>query len=393
MDFALNDDQKMLRESVARFVTKSYDFETRRKRAALGGFARECWNSFAEMGWLAVTIAEESGGAGFGPIEAAIIAEEFGRGLVLEPFVMCGLFPAALLARCQAGATRTELLGALGSGEQLFAVAHGEPALRGRVSPLGTIARRNADGSYRIDGHKSLAVGAPVADRLLVLAAAETAGGAGRLFVVDAAAPGLQLERYTLLDGTPAADVHFDGVRVPAEALLTGADDALVAAQAAIDETIVACCAELLGDMEDAIALTAEYIKTRKQFGVAIGSFQALQHRMADMAIELSQARASLHRALAALTEPRANDERSVIVSGCKAQIVRSAHFVTAQSIQLHGGYGITEEYKVGHHFRRLLILDPLLGDARHHLGRYAAWLQRGALDAAVADNTLETHV
>lgn len=372
MEFALNDDQKMLRESVARFVDKDYDFETRRKRVAAGGFSRECWNSFAEMGWLAASVAESHGGLGFGPIEAAIIAEELGRGLVLEPFVLCGVFPAAVLAHCAADAQRQALLPALASGETLFAVAHSEPDSRGRLDMLATRASREPDGSYRLDGHKSLVIGAPVADRLLVLARLE---GTLRLFLLEPQASGVRLERFALLDGTPAADLILDGARVPHEALL-GDGDALDGFEAAVDEALGALLAELLGDMEDAIALTAAYIKTRKQFGVTIGSFQVLQHRMADMAIELSQARASLHRALAALTQP-GDQPRSVGISGCKAQIFRSAHFVTTQCIQLHGGYGITEEYKVGHHFRRLLILDPVFGDARFHLARYAAWLHR----------------
>ena len=386
MNFELSDEQRMLRESVSRFIEKSYTFKVRQNRVANeNGFSREAWNTFAEMGWLGVSVPEQFGGLGFSSIETAIIAEELGKGLVLEPYLMCGLFPAAVLVHCAASEHKQRLLPQLTSAETLFAVACSEPDARGDLSRVDTRARPNDDGSYRLDGQKSLVVGAPVADQLIVGARTEGAdslNGEVSLFLVDANTEGVRLDTYSLLDGTPAADMVFTQAIVPSGALLTQREGVLEGLQQAVDETLVAICAELVGDMEDAIPITAEYIKTRKQFGVPIGSFQVLQHRMADMAIELSQARASLHRALAAVTEPEQAD-RSVTVSGCKAQIFASAYFVTSQCIQLHGGYGITEEYRIGHHFRRLLILDPLFGDRNVHLNRYATHLQKQALKSA----------
>lgn len=381
MNFDLNEEQQMLSESVSRFAERSYPFELRLRRAsAENGFSRETWRSFAELGWLGASVPEEFGGLGFSTVESAIIAEELGRALVLEPFLLCSFLPAALLLHCAAEQQKADLLPGLAAADVIYAAALSERNTRGSLSGLQTTAAV-ARGSYVLHGHKTLVVGAPVADRFIVTA--RRAGGDREdgvsLFLVDKDAPGVRLEKYSLLDGTPAADLHFEEVEVAAEALLGEEGSAFPGLQQAVDESLVIQCAELLGDMEDAIALTADYVKIRKQFGVPIGSFQAVQHRLADMAIELSQARASLHLGLMALSVSGQN--RSEAVSGCKAQVVRSAHFVTTQGIQLHGGYGITEEYKVGHHFRRLMVMNPVLGNGEYHLDRYARSLQSARPD------------
>ncbi|MGF6598426.1 alkylation response protein AidB-like acyl-CoA dehydrogenase [Paraburkholderia sp. GAS448] len=378
MNFDLSDEQQMLQDSAQRFVQKNYTFEHRRKLAARGnGFSRDMWRTFGEMGWLGVAVPEAFGGLGFTPVEGALIAEQLGRALVLEPYVMCGVFPAALVSRCANGQQRDALLAEIISGETVIAVAHSEREARGVVSHAATTARLVPDGAWRLDGHKTLVVGAPLADRLIVVA--RVAGGvrddAGLgLFVVDPHAAGVTLEPYHLLDGTPAADLVLGGVTVDAAAALGTPGEAIEGLQAAVDEAVVATCAELVGDIDDTVELTSEYLKTRKQFGVPIGSFQALQHRIADMAIDAMQGRATLHRALRALTED--GGTRSVEVSGCKAQTIRSGKFVTQQGIQLHGGYGITDEYKVGHHYRRMLIVDVLFGNMEYHLNRYARQIQ-----------------
>ncbi|MBB5423481.1 alkylation response protein AidB-like acyl-CoA dehydrogenase [Paraburkholderia sp. JPY158] len=386
MDFELSDEQRMLQESAQRFVQKSYTFEHRRNLASeAGGFSRDTWRTLGEMGWLGIAVPEEMGGLGFSPVESAIVAEQIGRALVLEPYAMCGVFPASLVTRCGREGQRETLLAEIVSGEAVYAVAHSEREARGQVHYVTATARKTADGTWRLDGYKTLVVGAPVADRLLVVArtsgAATDKDGIG-IFVVDPKQTGVTLKTCALLDGTPSADLLLEGVIVAQSDVLGETGNAFDGLQAAVDETIVSICAELVGDMEDAIELASEYLKTRKQFGVAIGSFQALQHRMADMAIDAMQARATLHRALLALTENGPN--RSVEVSGCKAQTTRSAKFVTQQGIQLHGGYGITNEYKVGHHYRRHLVLDALFGNMDYHLNRYARQIQCEAL-AAVA--------
>lgn len=383
MNFDLTEEQQMLQDSARRYVEKSYPFEARRALADEGGgFRRETWNEIAEMGWLGVAVPEALGGLGYSPVETALIAEQLGTALVLEPYVACGVFPAALLVQCAAGEQRESLLEQLVSGEKLFAVAQNERQARGTLHSVTTRATQDGDG-WLLTGQKTLVVGATVADQLIVLArtagAAQDADGL-TLFLVDPKAPGVRLEALRLLDGTPAADIVLDGARVSAADVIGTPGSALPGLQAAVDEAIVAFNAELVGDMEDTIALCADYLKTRKQFGVTIGSFQALQHRMADMAIELTQARATLHRGLAALAAGGA--DQSVTVSGCKVQTLQSARVVTTQGIQLHGGYGITEEYKVGHHYRRLLLVDALFGTAEFHLKRYTKQLQATVLAA-----------
>jgi len=286
--------------------------------------------------------------------------------------------------RCASEPQKQSLLAAIGSGELLIAVAHSEAQSRGELTQVAIRARRHADG-YLLSGRKTLVVGGPVADRLLVIA--RTAGAAGdragiSVFLIDPASPGVRLEPYRLLDGTPAADLILEDAVVPDSARLGAEGAAFTALEQAVGEAIVGLCAETMGGIEDVIRLTSEHLKTRRQFGVPIGSFQALQHRFADMAIERMLARATLHRALEILATPSRPDP-GVLLGGCKAQVTRSAKFVTAQGIQLHGGYGITEEYRVGHHWRRLLLTDALFGSLDHHLNRYAQ-LIRG-LETAVS--------
>jgi alkylation response protein AidB-like acyl-CoA dehydrogenase len=381
MNFDLTEEQQALRDSVRRYVEKSYTLEARRQVANAGGFRRETWAAFAEMGWLMASIPDAYSGLGFTAVETALIAEQMGRGLVLEPHTLCGIFPAAVVLNCATEPQKQDLLTRIGSGDELLAVAHSEPAARGCVSHVAATAERRGNG-YILKGRKSLVVGAPVADQLVVVA--RTAGAARdeegiSLFLVSPQESGVKLQRCQLLDGTPAADLILENVAVAGAALIGHEGKAFAGLQHAVDEAIVAVCAETVGGMEDVIALCAEYLKTRKQFGVAIGTFQALQHRMADMAIELMQARATLHRALAALASASAED-RSVVISGCKAQITNSAKFVTAQGIQLHGGYGITEEYRVGHHYRRLVLTDTIFGNLDFHLNRYAGSIRGGSV-------------
>ena len=379
MNFDLTEEQQMLKDGVSRFVQKSYTFEHRRALRKAEGFARDTWGSFAELGWLAAAVPEASGGLGFGPVETALIAEELGRGLVLEPFVACAVLPVAVLRNVAHPDQQAALMESVASGEQVVAVAHGEASARGNPAWAETSATRE-DGDWRLRGRKTLVVGAPVADRFIVVA--RTAGEPDSpeglsCFVLDADTAGLRIEPFRLVDGGPAGELVLEDVRLGAEALLGTEGAAFAGLQQAIDEAIVVQCAEVVGGMEDVLALCSDYLKTRKQFGVPIGSFQALQHRMADMAIELMQARGSLQRGLAALAEQR--PDRSEVVSGCKAQVMRSAKFVTAQGIQLHGGYGITEEYRVGHHYRRLLQQDAIFGGMEFHLRRYAAHVQATA--------------
>ena len=378
MDFNLSDEQRMLQENARRYMEKSYAFNNREAIAADGSFSSRKWQEYADMGWLAAGIPEAYGGVGFGAVEIAILVEEMGRGLLLEPYLHACLLPSALIQHCADEAYKMRLLPAIGSGEALIAVACSEPESRGDVAWATTRAQRRGD-EYVLNGRKSMVVCAAQSDWLLVVArsAGEAGAAAGlSIFLLARDTPGVSLESVRLLDGTPAADLVLNDVVIPAASLLGAEGGAYPGLQRGIDECIVHQCAEIVGGMEDVLALCSAYLKTRKQFGVAIGSFQTLQHRMADMAIETMQARASLHRGLAILVSDSPADERSAQISGCKAQVMRSAKFVTAQGIQLHGGYGVTEEFKVGHHYRRLVLGNAWLGGMDYHLARYARLIQ-----------------
>jgi alkylation response protein AidB-like acyl-CoA dehydrogenase len=387
MNFVLSDEQQMLLDSARQYIDRSYTFEHRKQVVKRGGFERPTWRSFGEMGWLAASIPLAQEGLGFSAVETALIAEQIGRGLVLEPYTLCGVFPAAVVNHCGTEDQKATVLPAIGSGQVFTAVAYGEQDARGCVAHVRASATRQPDGTYLLNGRKTAVVGAPMAERLLVVArtSGSTRDEAGiSVFLVERCSAGLTLEPYQLVDGTPAADILMKDVVVPESATIGPEGAAYRRLQLAVDESIVSLCAETVGGMQDVLALCADYLKTRKQFGVPIGTFQALQHRMADMAIEMSQARATLHRALAALANVESAD-RSVVISGCKAQVTRSAKFVTAQGIQLHGGYGITEEYRVGHHYRRLLLTDAAFGNLEHHLNRYARHIHTQARAMAAA--------
>ena len=372
MRFDLTEEQKLLQESASRFLERDYGFEKRRARVKAGdAFDRCIWKTFGEMGWLSIIVPERDGGLGQSVIEAALVAEELGRHQVLEPYVACGILPVKLLTGL-AHSRHADLVAGLLAGEVVAALAHSEPQARGNVCDVAANARLGSSG-WRINGRKSLVVGAPIADCFIVSARTSgdrTSEQGVSLFLVPADAPGLRVEGNRLMDWSSGADVVFDDVLVGSDALLGNVGMAAPVLQDVIDEAIVLLCAEVVGAMEGAIDVTAEYIKTRKQFGVAIGSFQALQHRMADMAIELVQARSAVYRALQAiqLDSPR----KSIDISGCKAFVTRIGKWTTSQGIQLHGGYGMTEEYKVGQYFKRLLVIDAIFGRMDYHLNRYA---------------------
>jgi len=380
MDFNLSDEQRMLQENARRYMEKTYTFSMRQAIAADGGFSRDVWRAFSEMGWLAAGIPEAFDGVGFGPVETTLLVEEMGRGVLLEPYLHGCLFPAAVIQHCAGEAHQAELLPLIASGAALITVAFSEPAARGETSWVACRAERKGN-AYVLNGRKSVVVCAEQSDWVLVVARTSGEPGDGdglSVFLVGRDTPGVSWDAARLLDGTPAADLLLDNVEVPAAALMGTEGSAYPGLQHAVDLMIVHQCAEIVGGMEDVLTLCADYLKTRKQFGVPIGSFQALQHRMADMAIETMQARASLHRALAILAADVSAHERSAQISGCKAQVLRSAKFVTAQGIQLHGGYGLTEEFRVGHHYRRLVLNNAWWGGLEFHLSRYARFIQLG---------------
>lgn len=370
MDFNLSDEQQMLRDGARRFVREQYAFEARRAlvKSELG-FSREHWGTYAELGWLALGLPEDVGGLGCPFSDTAILLEELGRGLVLEPFVSTAVLCARILDRCDNAEVRAAVLGAVAAGGLTLALAHDEPGHRFDVGRADVSARPAGDG-FVLNGTKILVLDGPAADRFVV-SATVTGDRAPSLFIVSRDADGLELEAYPLIDGGRAADLRLSSVACPASARLAGPDSATDILEEALDAATVARIAEAIGAMEAVVEITAEYLKTRVQFGQPIGKFQALQHRMAEMFVEVEKSRSSLFRSLAYLdAEPAV---RKAAVSAAKVAVAGAAKVVGGQGIQLHGGIGLTEEYSVGHYFKKLVAFEKIQGDSDWHLARFIA--------------------
>ena len=378
MDFNLTDEQQMLRESASRFIREQYGFEARRKWAADGGWSPERWGQYAEMGWLSLSIPEELGGLGCSFVETVLVAEELGRGIALEPFVGCAVLAARLLERGDApgfAAQRETLLAGIADGSAITLLAHSEPASRFEIDSVATEARETA-GGWVIDGTKMMVPGAPGAAHFIVSARVQGQGIA--LFLVHREA--VVLQTYPLIDGTCAADIELHGVAVGKDALVAMPGSAVALLEEAMDRAALAQVAEGLGCMEAVLELTGEYLKTRQQFGQPIGKFQALQHRMSEMFVEVQETRSILLRGIANLEGTPA--ARKQAVSAAKVMLGTAGRFVGGQGIQLHGGIGVTDEYQVGHYYKRLLALEKIYGDSDWHLDRFIA-AQREAKEHA----------
>lgn len=380
MDFDLSDDQRMLQESVNRLMTGRYDFEARKGYAATpDGWSRELWAQYAEIGLLGLPFDEQDGGFGGGPVETMIVMEAFGRGLVLEPYLSTVVLCGNLLRWGASAEARARWLPRIADGSLLLAFAHSEARARYDLADIATVARSERDG-WVLDGAKRFVLHGGSADRLLV--SARLAGsGSNRediaLFLLDPAAAGVSRRAYPMQNGWGAADVNLAGVYLGADALI--ARDVLPLIERVVDLAIAATCSEAVGSMQRATDLTVEYLKVRKQFGVPIGSFQALQHRAVDMLVAVEQARSMAIFAAMQVNEPDAAERRRSI-SAAKVQVARSGRFVGTQAVQLHGGIGVTEECQVGHFYRHLTVLEILFGDGAHHLTRLA---DEGGLIAA----------
>jgi pimeloyl-CoA dehydrogenase small subunit len=374
MDFDLSDEQRLLKDSVDRMVANTYDFEARKRvMAEPDGFSRENWAAFAELGLLGVPFAEEHGGFGGGPVETMLVMEAFGRGLVVEPYLSTVILGGGLIRHGGSETQKSELLPKIAAGELTLAFAQTERGSRYDLHDVSTMAKRDGE-SYLLNGEKGVVLHGDSADKLLV--SARTSGprrerdGIG-LFLVDANTPGLSRRGYPTQDGMRAAEIAFENVRVGPEGVLGEAGAALPVIERVVDEAIAAINAEAVGAMGEAHAITVDYLKTRKQFGIPIGSFQALQHRAADMFVALEQARSMMYFATMMAAEPDAAT-RAPAVGAAKVQIGRSSRIVGQGAIQLHGGVGVTMEYKIGHYFKRLTMIESLFGDAEHHLARVA---------------------
>ena len=380
MDFDLDDDQRLLKESVDRLIMDKYGFEQRRGyMAEPDGWSRAMWAQYAELGLLGLPFGEEYGGFGGGPVETMIVAEAFGRGLVLEPYFATVVLGGGLLRRAAPEAMRAELLPAIAAGELLLAFAHVERQSRYELSNVATLARADGD-AYRIEGEKGVVLHGDVAGKFLVTA--RTGGGTRDrdgvgLFLVDARSEGVSVRGYPTQDGLRAAEVSFANAR---GTLLGEPGGAMPVVERVADEALAFLAAESVGLMESMHASTVDYMKQRKQFGRAIGEFQVLQHRAVDMYVLLEQA-----RSMALFATMMAGEEDAVeryrATGAAKVQIGRSGKKLGQEAIQLHGGIGVTMEYSVGHYFKRMSMIEILFGDVDTHLARLAE--MGGVLEAA----------
>jgi len=364
MDFDFSDDQEQLRDAVRKYVDKGYTFERRRAAEKAGGFDRTAYTELAELGLTGLYVPEDDGGMGMGPIEGMVVMEELGRGIVLEPLAQA-LIAGAVIAGYADAATKAAWLPGVASGEKLVVLAYQERSSRYALDTIEGKAHQ-APGGYVLNATKSIVAAGDQADAYLVSAKVNSVMG---LFLVERESAGVSTRGYGTQDGSRAAEVTFKNA--PATLITT---QGLAALEHAVDIGIAATCAEAVGVMDKTMALTAEYLNTRKQFGVAISSFQALRHRAADMKMQLELARSMSYYASLKLNAPA--PERRAALARAKYQLGQSMRFVGQQAVQLHGGIGVTDEYIVSHYFKKLTQLEMSFGDSLHHLGEVSARMQ-----------------
>jgi len=375
MDFELSEEQVLLKDSVDRFVQNNYGADDRLKLSQTElGFSRDHWKTMAELGWLGMAFPEEVGGFGGGAVETMIMMESMGRGLVLEPFVSTVLLGGALVAEAGNEAQIESIIPSLIEGNMMLAFAYAEPQSRFNMNDVETTASKSGDG-YTLNGIKSVVYHGGTADKIIV--SARTSGDSRdadgiSLFIVDTNADGVDIRSYQTVDGQRAADVRLENVTVGADALLGDEGKAAPVIEKVTDRATAALCAEAVGAMVATNDITNEYLKTRKQFGVPIGKFQVLQHRMVDMYMEAEQSK-SMSDMAAMKLDIGYDDETKRAVSAAKSQIGKACKFVGQQSVQLHGGMGMTDEYSIGHYFKRLSTIELLFGNTDYHLNRFSA--------------------
>jgi pimeloyl-CoA dehydrogenase small subunit len=376
MDIALSDEQRLLKDSVERFIERDYPFDTRRQLAGTEeGFSRDIWRQFAELGWLGLPMPEDHGGLDGTLTDTAVLMEALGRGLVVEPYLSTVLLGGGLLRYGGTAEQQAALIPALIEGGSLFAFAFTERQSRYNLADVETTARADGDG-YVLDGAKGVVMHGASADKLIVSA---RVSGDSRdqdgisLFLVDGDAEGVSRRGYPTVDGLHGAEVTLENVAVAGGDLLGPAGAAYPLIERVIDEACVATCAEAVGVMAVLVDATVEYLKTREQFGAPIGSFQVLQHRAVDMFNALELSRALVYRAAETIVVSDDAANRARAASATKVQIGRAGKMIGQQAIQLHGGMGMTDELFVSHYFKRLTMIGTLFGDADYHLKRYAA--------------------
>ena len=374
MDFSFSEEQTLLRNSVEKYLADNYTFENWRKfTRAEPGRDPAHWQQFAELGLLAASLPEDFGGLGGGAVENMVVMEEFGKALVVEPFVPTVVVGGGMIARDGSKELKDEVLPKIAGGESIVALAFAEPKSRFNLGDVSTTAKKQGTG-YVLNGNKAVVIGAPWADTLLVTA--RTAGGQRddkgvTVFLVDKKSKGIATRDYPTVDSHRASEITFENVEVPAARVIGEVDNGLALVERGADEAIAAYCAEATGAMKVLVDTTVEYSKTRKQFGVPIGKFQALQHRMVDMFTSYQQSLSMTLMVTLKLNEDAATRKKAA--SAAKVQIGRAGRYVGQEAVQIHGGIGMTDELNVGHYFKRVTMIDTLFGNVDHHLKRYAA--------------------
>jgi alkylation response protein AidB-like acyl-CoA dehydrogenase len=372
MDLSFSVEQEMLRKNVGHYCRDRLVRKSLQQNDV--AFSREHWTAFANMDWLGVLIPEEVGGVNGSIIDACIILEEFGRYLVVQPYLPCAVLAARTVERATNSEQRDALLGPMIRGELIVSLAHTEFAARGDTACVETVAHRHSSGAYVLHGKKTLVLAGPIADKFAVsarLVSENGAHGGVAVFLVDRNAPGVRRRDYHTIDGRCAADLTLEEVKVGIDALLITEELGLLAIEESIDFAIIGLCAEAVGAMDNIIKVTAEYLKTRRAYGSTLNTFQALQHRLADMMVELELSRSMLYCAFSAFSGSNPVERRRA-VSSAKALIGRGAKFVAANGIQLHGAQGMVDDYVVGQHFKQLTVIEAIFGCSDFHWERCA---------------------
>lgn len=375
MNFELSDEQKMIQQSVERFVQDNYDLNTRISLSSDNlGYSNDYWKSMAELGWLGLPFDESDGGFGGNQIDVLVIMEQFGKGLVLEPYLASVVMGGGALKKGGTESLKKEILPGLVDGTKQLSFAYAEQQSRFDLEDVITSARKEKD-TFILNGQKSMVQNAETADHIVI--AARTSGGqidenGITLFLVDASSEGLSMDNFPTVDGLRASEITLKNVSVNANRVVGNVDEGFEILQSVANDAILALSAEAVGAMEVLYKDTVEYTQQREQFDHPMSEFQVLQHRMVDMFMEYEQCKSMLYRAtMESVQDPKAAQKT---IHGLKHLIGKSGLFVGENAVQLHGGMGVTEELRIGHFFKRLLVIDSMFGNADHHLQKFTTY-------------------
>ena len=374
MDFTFNEEQTLIQGQVEQFIQRDYNWESRQSLILTdSGYSLDNWNTFAELGWLGISISDDSGGFGGSSVDTMILMEEFGKGLVLEPFLETVVMCAELIDKAGTLEQKKDVLTDVVEGKIQLALAYAEPQSRFNLADVMTEAKLESD-NFILNGFKSVVMNGPNANKFII--SARTSGDQRdesgiSLFLVDAEVSGLSSRDYQTVDNRRASELTLESVVIPRSCLIGELDEGFMVLDAAIDRSILAISAEAVGAMEVLYKTTVEYTKTREQFGTPIGKFQVLQHRMVDMFMEYEQCKSLLYMATMKHDEDSADAKKAI--SGLKYQVGNASKFIGQQSVQLHGGMGVTDELNVGHYFKRLTTIGTIFGNSDYHLKKYTS--------------------